>query len=306
MSKNIWIFTGTERFLQQRAIDALVKQQFPQHQVFYASPERGSAKELLPLISERPLLSKGTVLVVEEAHKLKSSEVLVKSLSASNALILLAEKPMKGITGETRDFSPLKEKALIHFLQQEAKQQGFELTPEAAHLLVAQKLADVGTLIQELQKFYLIADTAVITPELVTQYAAGIAAAPDIFAITRAFRDRRFLEALAVFRELKHEQSRVVYFLWEEFKRLLILKTAPNFYKGVALCKLPRFLTGEYQKALTHFTQKQLEQALVTIQNYHDRMLANRQGLVEGGYYEEPDLILQLVVVLAAQLGGPA
>ncbi|WP_246563132.1 DNA polymerase III subunit delta [Paenibacillus montaniterrae] len=184
--------------------------------IFSASVGKDNAKlehrpETLLSYIEHPLESTVMVFIVY-AEKLDERKKLVKSLKDRKVLV---------------HFPELDHIQLIQWLRKKAGEQGREISPDAAELLIRRIGMSMQQLSQELDKLCLhVGDKGEITVALVDQLIA-VTIEEDVFALVDAIVNIKLNEALAIYKELlvrKEEPIKLIALIVRQIRMMLQIK----------------------------------------------------------------------------------
>jgi len=165
---------------------------------------------------EHPLESTVMVFIVN-AEKLDERKKLVKSLKDRNVLV---------------NFPELDHIQLIQWLRKKAIEQGREITPDAAELLIRRIGMSMQQLVQELDKLCLhVGDQGEISAELVDRLIA-VTIEEDVFALVDMIVNIKLAEALEMYKALlvrKEEPIKLVALIVRQIRMMLQIKELEEY-----------------------------------------------------------------------------
>jgi DNA polymerase-3 subunit delta len=202
------------------------------------------ARQLLEKYLLTPQLS--TVLVLAHKHKsLNSRKSLAKALE-KHALVVETKK--------------LYDNKLPDWIIAYAKQQGWQLQPDAARLMAEHIGNDLIRIAKELDKLLLnLRQKQPIGPEQIQQYV-GISREYNSFELQKALQQRDVLKANRIVREFAknskdHPLIPLIALLYNYFSRLLLVHQTPDKSETnlARLLKVNAFFVKDYLQGIKHY-----------------------------------------------------
>ena len=158
----VYLFHGEEDFLADEAIELIIASSLtPEQRGFNLDVVYGSdadARDIVSHASSFPLMAERRVVVVRDVDKLGNKEILstyieqpapMSSLVLQSAKLDLRKKPYVTVkrSGMVIRFDPIRDYQIGSWIGARAKDQGWEIDPEAVKMLAAY----VGTSLREIQ-----------------------------------------------------------------------------------------------------------------------------------------------------------
>lgn len=326
--KPVYLFYGEEEFLIRRALASL-EAWLQQHDELAAKISlEAAATPLADVLSaaRSPQLWGGRQLVVYwGVDHLKASDLapLAKYLAAPSSwtcLILVAvglkakdvqaRKPWRHLLEQEAAlaFPRLRERELLGWLEQEAKQQGKVLEPGAARVLVEAVGQNLTDLAQQLEKLILYAGPAAQISAAAAQTLASHSRVRTIFELVESLGQNQPEKALAVLLRLLAlgEPPSVILVMLARQLRLL-LRTQEGLQQGLNTAQLAQelgvlpFVAEKLQRQAADLSAPRLQEQLLRLQEADQQIktgMAAPQLLLE-------KVILDLCPLPALRTGQP-
>ncbi|RMF93394.1 MAG: DNA polymerase III subunit delta, partial [Nitrospinota bacterium] len=215
----LYLFYGEEFFLAERLVTRLrtllVRPESAELTYYRFYGEELNLAELLDLLHSIPFFASRRLVILQHSEKLKKGDLApliayCQQPLETNCLVFLAEKPnLKdplyatiARQGRVVHLRRLYRNQLTRWLEQEARQLGYRLTPEAASALVEQGGEQLALLYSELQKVitYCGRQKQITLPDV--QAVGGNDKMHSIFDLTDALARRQIGEGLKALNRL--------------------------------------------------------------------------------------------------------
>ena len=232
-----------------------------------------SLAETLPFFADRRLIviedsglfKKGGEMIAEELSHLPESTIIVFSESAVDKRSKLYKTVAK--VGYCAEFPRQSENDLLRWLGGLFKQEGLQITREAAELLLFRAGNDMTLLKSEAEKLtaYCMERgevTAQDVRDITSEQISG-----QIFNMVDALADQNLPKALALYRDLlmlKEPPLRILFLLARQFHLLNAVKASAGEDDNTLARKLgaPSFAVRKYRRQASRFSEKDLVRVL--------------------------------------------
>lgn len=318
--KPVYLFFGEEDFLVHRALARL--EGWLRQQDDLAAKVSGDANDI-PLAdflsaARSPQLWGGRQLLVLQgverykAAELKPLSAYVQEPSPQTCLVLTASTlKMKDVqasalwrplleTEAALAFPRLREREVLTWLEQEAKQQGKRLEPGVARLLVAVAGSNLADLAQELEKLILYCGTGADLTLVAAKQVATQSRSHSIFELVEALGESRPEKALRVLQRLLalgEPPSLILVMLARQLR--LLLRTQDKLAQGLPPAQLAKelgvlpFVAEKLQRQAAQFAPQDLQDQLLRLQ---EADLQLKTGM------SAPQLLLEEVILTLCPL----
>jgi len=319
----VYLFYGEEDFLSDEATQMIVDAALaPIEREFNLDVMYGNetnVRDVLARALSYPMMAERRVVIVRHFDRLSMSdqekELLVDYLEhplSSTMLVLNAEeadmrkKPYISAkkVGMVVEFKPLYENRIQGWIEARVKQDGKEISPEAAKLLAAYVNPSLREIQSELDKLYIfVGERKPIAAEDVAA-AVGMSKEYNVFALQKAIGSKDVglsSEIMERMLEAGEYAPRIIIMLTRYFVSLWKLHHLRT--RGTSHEELMRetgvksFFIKEYQNALNYFSERQIKRALKLLCNADEQLKTTPM---------DPKQVMQLLVVQVMSKEDPA
>ncbi len=221
--KPLYFFYGNEPFLIQELQDILLEHALAPHErdfnldIVYG-PD-ADAQHVLALCASYPVMSERRVVIVRDFDKLKDNRLFKEYAERPNpaAVVVLAcgskpdrsRHPYRALRARAvaMESKPLYSNQAPAWIKRRAKKQGYEITQEAAQMLVDYTGTDLGGVVREMEKLgtYIGERKTVSADDIVR--ASGHSRGFNVFELQKAIGERRSEDAFRIMERMLQRAS---------------------------------------------------------------------------------------------------
>jgi DNA polymerase-3 subunit delta len=275
--KAVYLLTGEETYLQQEALDVIdsIVGPSPFNNESFTVPE-SSIDTILIALQTVPFLADTRLIVVKDAHKLKSAELeelaeFLKRPVISGCLVLLwPERLKKDVKttalvsacekiGVVADCRPLYDNELPVWVQKRFQLAGKKVSSEVVQVLIRETGSALYDVTNEIEKLVLYAGSAKeITPDDVEQ-VSGHTRLANLNQLAEAIESRNTQAALVIIERLLVEGE-------------IPLKMLATIHRVIRRCAIAKSMLEEEGKSPVEIRQD------LRLHQFFDRYFFNRLG----------------------------
>ncbi len=288
----IYALIGPEKFYHDRIIHLLSEKMFQDpasrdlNEIILYGTENTLA-EVLSQATSYPMLAPKKLIIVREFEKMKiqDAEIFTKYLNKpakfSVLILSIADAPRNKIFQAISqlpgavDCKAIPESRMPQWLMQYSEQQGYPLTPDAAHFLIANVGPSILALKNELEKLINFKnEPSPITIEDV-QSTSGMYREANVFALQKALSRRQLAKSIEIghlLLETGADATTINAVLFAFFRKVLI--TAALRRQNVSPAQIKQkmhlydFQLRDFMETLKFFSFEQLKKVLVLLHQF--------------------------------------
>jgi len=202
-----------------------------------------------------------TIFVVCYKHKKFDSRKKLSKLAATNGIVFLSEK--------------VRENKLVDWISVYAKGAGYPITPKAAMLLAEFLGADLGRIVNELDKLSILVEKGTTINEVHIEENIGISKDYNFFELSNAFSERDYLKASKIvnYFEKNPKMGPIIpiianlYSFHVKLMRIHFAKDKSQASLASAIGVAP-FLVPQHMQAAKIYNPKKLAENIAILQEY--------------------------------------
>jgi DNA polymerase III subunit delta len=317
-------FLGSERFLKERALEALVKQFIDEDtRAFnYRSLDAEDLKDssFLDDASTLPMFGQWKVLYVKDAAALEKSftrikdylEQYLKNPSSSTILVFdvaawEGRSKLKGLLTKTTnvvEFNPLSEKEIPSWVTGHLRTLKYQIDPQAVSLLTERLGADLQKISAELEKLMLLRQSEKRITAGDVESTVGYSLTGNVWQWSDAIFKQDAAKAINLLDDLLESEEQPVYLvalLLKQYEKAILTKdmVAQRIPQATIAQKInkPVYYLQPYLDQLSAFQMKDLVKAI--------RILAFTDRALKTGQASSDRTILHLMTIQLCQLKAP-
>lgn len=223
--KPLYFFYGDERFLTDELQDVLLANALAPHErdfnldILYG-PDT-DAQHVLALCASYPVMSERRVVIVRDFEKLKDNRLFKEYAQHPNpaAVVVLvcgskpdrSRHPYRALREHAvaMESKPLYSNQMPGWIKERAAKQGYNMTPEAIHMLADYAGTDLGTVVREMEKLetYAAGRETITADDIVR--AGGHSRGFNVFELQKAIGEQRSRDAFHIVERMLQRASNV-------------------------------------------------------------------------------------------------